>query len=195
ANPPPRYSNCHSGHCHRDDGALVDYEDIQAELDGGGGGPTVVSVITFPGEPLDLVAGTRRELACEECDVPEGGLDKVSVTLTRLTLRGAVRDSRAVSRLEGEVPFTLELPLAADTQEALGGSLDIPADRAHPPRVSLAFTFEPTAALLDGIDWAALARTEDSIDLAVEANQAARNALLEHLAEVELEAEVTRTGD
>lgn len=60
-NPPPRYSNCHNGHCHRDDGALVDYEDIQAELSGGGSGPTVVSVFSFPGDPLDLLTGTRRD--------------------------------------------------------------------------------------------------------------------------------------
>lgn len=32
ANPPPAYSLCHNGHCHHEDGRLVDYEDIQREL-------------------------------------------------------------------------------------------------------------------------------------------------------------------
>ena len=31
-NPPPGYSLCHNGHCHYSDGTLVDYEDIQEEL-------------------------------------------------------------------------------------------------------------------------------------------------------------------
>ncbi|MFP2932804.1 hypothetical protein ACLESO_48200, partial [Pyxidicoccus sp. 3LG] len=56
ANPPPGYSLCHGGHCHRDDGALVDYEDIQAELDGGGGsGATTVAALHVDAE-LDLLA-------------------------------------------------------------------------------------------------------------------------------------------
>src|SRR5688572_29228398 len=41
-NPPPGYGLCHGGHCHRDDGALVAYEDIAAELAGGGAGPQTV---------------------------------------------------------------------------------------------------------------------------------------------------------
>ena len=32
AEPPPGYSLCHNGHCHADDGRLVDYEDIELEL-------------------------------------------------------------------------------------------------------------------------------------------------------------------
>lgn len=31
-NPPAGYSLCHNGHCHYSDGSLVDYEDIQEEL-------------------------------------------------------------------------------------------------------------------------------------------------------------------
>ena len=32
ANPPEGYSLCHNGHCHAASGELVDYEDIQAEM-------------------------------------------------------------------------------------------------------------------------------------------------------------------
>jgi hypothetical protein len=35
ANPPQGYGSCHSEHCHRDDGALVSYEEIELELLGG----------------------------------------------------------------------------------------------------------------------------------------------------------------
>jgi hypothetical protein len=194
ANPPPRYSNCHSGHCHRDDGALVDYEDIQAELSGGGSGPTTVSIFSFPVDRVDLLAGTRRELPCEPCDLPEGGVDRARLSLVRLSLRGHIRDGRSMSRLPGEVPFSLELPLDAATLDALDGTIDVPADRAHEPRVSLVLMLNPTAAILDTIDWAPLARTGTGIDLAAEANQEARKVVLQHLAEVELGEEVTRTS-
>ena len=44
--PPPGYSVCHGGHCHRDDGAHIPDEQVAAEMGGGGGSSTVV---TMPG--------------------------------------------------------------------------------------------------------------------------------------------------
>src|SRR5688572_4227131 len=46
ANPPPGYSLCHGGHCHADDGRLVEYAEIEAEL--AGGGARFSPVVTLP---------------------------------------------------------------------------------------------------------------------------------------------------
>ncbi|WP_141621190.1 hypothetical protein [Myxococcus sp. AB036A] len=195
ANPPPRYSNCHSGHCHRDDGALVDFEDIQAEMDGGGGGPTVVSVVSFRGESLDLVEGTRRSLICAECDLPEGGASQLRMPLTRLLLRGAIRDGRTEERLAGEVPFSLDLTFTEEEQAVVAASLDLPADRSQPPRVSLELSLELTSALVDNVDWAALAKNADGISLGEDANSDARALILQQLMEIEMATKISRTSD
>ena len=57
AHPPPGYTLCHSGHCHKDDGSLVSYADVAAEL--AGGAESFVPVVSFDiGRDVDLLAGT-----------------------------------------------------------------------------------------------------------------------------------------
>lgn len=111
AAPPAGYSLCHNGHCHADDGRLVPYEDIAAEL----ANTSSLVVVTATGGPLSLGGAGRvtRETSCREglsCEVGEPatvGLVRVGVTGVRV--RGRVFEGRAsAARVpEGGLPFEL----------------------------------------------------------------------------------------
>jgi hypothetical protein len=203
ANPPPRYSLCHNGHCHRDDGALVDYEDIQAELNGGGGSaPTTVAALHVDAE-LDLLAAETRSPECEpDCELPRGTVTRARWDVTALRLTGVVRDSRATPRFAGERAFRLDLAVEGEEgdegEEAeplvtLDGTLDVPSDRENKPRVKLALALVMTPTLFDGLDWAAATPgTDGVVDLGAAENEPLRRELLEAVAELEPEAEVQR---
>jgi hypothetical protein len=157
ANPPPGYSNCHGGHCHADDGSLVDYADIEAELAGGGAGAT--EVLFMPLGELDLAAGVDRALDCEpDCTLPLAHVSAARMHVTGLRVAGVVRDGRAEPRIDGEVPFVLDLDIEALTGDHLEliGLTDLPADRGHDPQITMTVALRPTVALFDAVDWAAL---------------------------------------
>lgn len=194
ANPPPGYSLCHGGHCHRDDGALIPYEQVAAEMGGGGGSRTVV---TLPvGEPLNLLAPETRAVGCEPgCALPQTQVSQGRWGVESLRFEGTVRDSRATPRFPGERRFILDLTPAADSDEpvvVLDGTVDLPSDRATPPDTKLDLDLVLTAALFDPVDWSTLKQNTDGVvDFNDSANAEARAALLERLARVSPEAEVT----
>ena len=94
ANPPPGYTLCHGGHCHAEDGSLVDYADIEAEL-GESGEAQTVSVVSMPCEhELDLYALRRIELdtVLPSRELPRTQLDRAEVWVRRLRVSGEVWD-------------------------------------------------------------------------------------------------------
>jgi len=194
ANPPPGYSICHNGHCDRDDGAQVPYEEVAAEL--AGGGATASTVATLPVGELDLLAPETRTLECEpDCELPQTTVSNGRWTLTALRLEGSVRDARTTPRFPGERPFRFELTPATGAQgepvAVLTGTLDVPSDREHAPRVLLDLMLELTPASFDPIDWAAA--TPDSggtVDL--NSDTATRTQLLKAISELAPTAEVKR---
>jgi hypothetical protein len=189
AHPPAGYSLCHGGHCHRDDGALIPYEQIAAEMGGGGGASAVVTLAT-PG-PLDLLVPETRAVACEpECALPRTQVTQGRWAVQSLRLVGTVRDSRVPARLEGERSFELEFAPAPDTDTPVAvitGAVDLPSDRTHPPEAKLRLDLVLTATLFDAVDWAALEQ-----DGVMTFSPAARTALLERLARLVPSAEVSR---
>jgi hypothetical protein len=197
ANPPPGYSLCHGGHCHNDAGALIPYEDIEAEL---GGGATTTPVATLPVGSVDLLTPETREVACQpDCELPNTTVSRGRWSVTGLHLEGVVRDSRQPPRFAGERPFRLELSPTGVNPEpvvVISGDLDVPSDREHDPRVSLELMLEVTPAVFDAVDWAATTVGPNGVvdlsDLEDPDNTAARTALLEHFAALQPEAEVTR---
>jgi hypothetical protein len=199
ANPPPGYSLCHGGHCHRDDGALVSYEDIQAELTGGGGATSSLVAALHVDAKLDLLASRTLTPECEpDCELPKGTVSQAHWDVSALRLEGAVRDHRATPRFEGERPFRLDLAVEGDEEEAeplveLSGALDIPADREHEPRVKLALALALPPTLFDGLDWSAATPGADGVvDLGAPQNEGLRKQLLEALAALKPDAEVSR---
>lgn len=193
ANPPPGYSGCHGGHCHREDGALVSYEEIEAELGGGGGAaPAVASLLLGD---VDLLAPAERALTCSpDCELPRTELQRMRWPVAALVLEGHVRDGRASPRLAGERPFRVELTAPAQgALVTLEEALVLTSDRSEPPRVSLGLQLDVTARLLDGLDWSTAAETDGVLRVDDERNAALREHLLENLAQLEPLAELQRS--
>lgn len=153
ANPPEGYSLCHNGHCHADNGELVDYEDIQ--LEGGAGALQILrpvednEVSILPGEPQKSVTLAP----CEEtnaCDLPRGGLQRGRLIVSKVRMKITVRDAR-----EGEAKRTDELtleetvPLNLELARVLEGSVGPDEKLAH----SFAFSFVWPSGGLDNIEW------------------------------------------
>ncbi|ACY16417.1 hypothetical protein [Haliangium ochraceum] len=209
AAPPPGYTLCHNGHCHSDDGRLVPYEEIAAELGGDDALPVIVSL---PVGAVDAVAGESRALACTPgCDLPLANIALAELALTRITASGRVRDGRAAARLDGERAWQLDLALDAapgddgdDGDDEEGGPVplsqpfELPSDRNSDPDVHLTITLAPSSRLFDGVDWAALAAAADDDDdsgqaaLLPGADNDARAALREALGELSLGLSVDR---
>ncbi|MDY7224839.1 hypothetical protein [Hyalangium rubrum] len=194
ANPPPGYTLCHGGHCHRDDGALIPYEDIEAELSGGGA--TATPVATLPVGELNLLAPVPRTLGCEpDCELPRTEVTRARWAVTTLRLAGTVRDSLTTPRFPGNRLFQLELATTgtASPVAVLEGDLDVPSDREHAPRVLMHLQLDIPSRIFDEVDWAATTPGADgTVDLGAEANAAARAEILEYLSGVKPTAEVTR---
>lgn len=186
ANPPPGYSICHNGHCDRDDGAQVPYEDVAAEL--GGGGATATTVATLPVGELDLLAPETRAVDCQpDCELPQTTVSNGRWTLTAVRLEGTVRDSRTTPRFTGERPFRLEINSATTQSEpaaVITGAIEVPSDRENKPRVQLDLTLELTPVIFDSIDWASA-----QSDLS---NTPTGTQLLKAIAELAPKAEVQR---
>ncbi|WP_309897224.1 hypothetical protein [Archangium sp.] len=194
ANPPPRYSLCHGGHCHRDDGALIPYEQIAAEMGGGGGSSTVVTLPVE--EPINLLAPETRAVGCQpECALPQTQVSQGRWGIKTLRLEGTVRDGRVPPRIASERRFVLDrMPGLNDAPVAvLTSQVDLPSDRENPPEAKVALRLVLTAQLFDTVDWSTLAQNQDGVvDFGNPANAKALEAVLEQLARISPQAEVTR---
>lgn len=151
ANPPEGYSLCHGGHCHRDDGALIDYVDIIQELSGGQA--SFEEVAAFEGEHIvDLLSDEALSLSTSTPHLPIADITRIEGAWLNpgLVLEGTVG--------EEALPFYLELT----PMTALSGGLSLPVDRAQAAQVTVDLSVELPATLLDGVDLLALAE-EDGV--------------------------------
>lgn len=180
ANPPPQYSLCHNGHCHHEDGRLVDYEDIALELAGGaGGGPVITQAfdevpVALSSEPTPIDVG-----ACSsDCQLPRGALATATLTIGSLELEGRVFDrltGDAARVDEGGLPLSLSMPLTLNYGVALEGLVG----KGEPVNVVLDGDFAVPSALFDGVEWAELVDGEGELDGADERLQSALRQNLE----------------
>ncbi len=181
ANPPPGYSLCHGGHCHRSDGALVPYAEVEAEL-ASGGAVSEAAVVRFPiARTVDLLEGLTLSLdgSCEpDCDLERGVISSAFGRVSALRIEGVVRDGRPQPRIEGLQPFVLEVD--ALTMRA---PLELELNRDEPPRVALRLNFHPSPRSFDTADWAT------DIGLTGES----RDEVMERLATQLLSVEISRS--
>lgn len=188
SNPPPGYTLCHGGHCHRSDGELVPYEVIEAELSGGGA--PLKPVLSLPVEKtFDLASGsaTTSLSECEPgCQLDRGTWSQVRLLLASVTATGSVEDPTTFNRLGG-VRRDWSLTL---TPETFTQKVDITIDRAESERLALVASFALTERLWDAIDFKSLAASPGVLVLDAEAGTLAQ--LTENLAKSSFSVTVTR---
>jgi hypothetical protein len=186
ASPPPGYSLCHAGHCHADDGRLVSYEDIAAEL---AGDAPPAPVASFAIGELDVAAGAAVALDCAgPCPLPQTVIGRAQLGVASIELAGAVRDTRPEPRIDER---TWTLVLAPVTPLPVIGRTELAVDRGADPAITLAVGLEPTAAILDRVAWETLAATPGT--LAIESDPASAAAITAELAELALTLSATRS--
>lgn len=167
ADPPPGYALCHNGHCHSDDGRLVAYEDIAAEL---GGGATVTTVVVASGDGVSVGLGQEREvaLACERgCEVDEPAtIDRARITIAAWTVRGTAFDALTgdAARLPaGGLAFELEG--ATPIVWTLSG-LGVAFGPGEELERAVALEVEVPPGLFDGVAWDTMSSDEASAAVA-----------------------------
>lgn len=151
AKPPAGYSLCHGGHCHAADGRLVDYADIQAELLGGGAGPTAVLL------PLQATAAVVADygpaLMAAPKDLPLGTLATLRLSWRGVRVRARVWDGGpSGNRLPAQgIVVQLALPAASVAAQLKG------AVGPHQPlHVYTQADLDVSIAFLDALDVAQL---------------------------------------
>lgn len=152
ASPPDGYSLCHGGHCHSDDGRLVSYEDIAAELGGDDSAVTVsreadadVALAPTPGVvPLGRCA--------DECRLERGDLGRVEVSLSEIRFEARVFDiapSDGKGLPDEGIPIVGTIPLDARIGAPTSGSVA----RGEPIGVRVRASLSVAEGLFDGVDW------------------------------------------
>lgn len=127
AMPPAGYSLCHNGHCHADDGRLVDYEDIALELAQSNGNASSLALVQAFEQRVMLTptqgASPRSELALctNACELAtQGELTRVIVTIPTLSVRGRVFDGTSAQRLPEEgFALDVEVPWAQEASQVI----------------------------------------------------------------------------
>ena len=185
ANPPAGYGNCHNGHCHADDGRLVDYADIAAEL--AGGASASVPLGRLAGATANLAGEGLAQVALGPCegDASFDGLndaqacmlgEPATLAVARVTLAGLSVSGRFFDSLSGNaarlppegVPFTATLTGDADAIAWVGS---LPVEAVFGPgepaqrRVGLQLVLDASA--FDGVDAGALADEPEALAAAI----------------------------
>ncbi|MDB5099567.1 MAG: putative lipoprotein [Cyanobacteria bacterium RYN_339] len=183
AHPPAGYTLCHNGHCHRTDGAVKTYDEIQADLAGGGTAAAATTLVTLaPTVPtVNLAPGGTVQVAFSKCapncNLPRGTVSTAKLALNRLLVSGQVQPL-AGSPAIGGATRRWKLALALGDL-ALAGPLAVKVDRDQPATRYLSGQLTLTDKVFDGIDWARLASQADPIEL--DADQATNELLIANL--------------
>lgn len=185
ASPPPGYSLCHGGHCHSDDGRLVDYAEIEAELAGGAAGGS--SLVILAAEEAVLLEPGGSALVplspcAEACWLERGRLASFDALVTGLRMSGVVHD-----RLEGEarrlpdegVPFAAFIPFDEPFRAPLQGSVA----RGEPRKVVVDASLHLPVTMFDPLEVADLVEPGEPLVLDPSVLPAAVEAVVEIIRE------------
>jgi hypothetical protein len=189
ASPPAGYTLCHGGHCHHEDGRLVPYADVQAEITAGGG--TAFADLVTMSAPGPFALGEPRAIVFSAFDpspfLRESTIARVTLRLAKLAVRGTLAGDAL-----GPDPVPLAVELAPiELAFALPLSpYEVSRDSAAELRVTGSFVVGPT--LLDGVDYAALAAGGA---IAIDEESEAGRAILEQLTEARFGAAVEEVNE
>jgi hypothetical protein len=178
AHPPPGYSLCHGGHCHADDGRLVDYADIEAEL--AGGGARFEPVARVPASrAFDFLAGQTAVLDAVEPsrELPQARITQLSLSIERLELEGSVTGGPEGGGLgQSSAALVVELPIGS----SIDAGMSLAIDRDEPGAFSLRAALAIDGTLFDDIDFAPLQNASriEIVDLESEPAVALASSLL-----------------
>lgn len=151
ANPPAGYSLCHNGHCHADDGSLVDYEDIAAELSQSSGSSSVVHAIDTTVEINQQSTQVPLNECSNQCQLEQGHVVAVSLATAELVLSGRIYQDLSDSDWPTDgVATNVTIELSSTFTQAL--SLEV--DRGKQQRIELNLLLEVSQTLFDGVDFA-----------------------------------------
>lgn len=186
--PPPGYLICHNGHCDREDGALVSYEDVAAEL--AGGTRTIRTVLSLTADQgLSVTSATAsipliKPSTADALD--QGAWSRGVLTLKTLEATGTVSDPTAAQRLGGLVrEWSLKI-----TPATFSHKVSVTIDRRQSETLDLVADFGVTEKLWDQIDWKALSAATGS--LVLEASSSVRAQLLENFSQSRFNLSMTR---
>lgn len=191
SSPPEGYGLCHGGHCHADDGRLVTYEDIEAELAREGLEPE--HLLTVP------VSGGLASLEIDSGQVPVALGDcpeRCAVTTSRLVSATVALDVARVSMrvYDRRVGDGARLPpegLSLDVDVAIGAAVKARLTGEfgpdEPAETALHATLLVDDSVFDGVDFGGLVLT----DMGGEATSAMAEALSSALASSMLTVVVT----
>ncbi|MCO4762085.1 MAG: hypothetical protein KC502_11310 [Myxococcales bacterium] len=152
ANPPPGYSLCHSGHCHKDDGTLPTYDQIKAELaQGTGGGLSVTWVASGAADGVDVAKGSKTVATAScapSCFMERGALTQWTAVVSSVAIQGRARSTaKGASGVLPWRPFELQI----DKDLVIVGAANVPFDRDHDPSAKVALQMDLPPSLLDDI--------------------------------------------
>jgi hypothetical protein len=183
--PPPGYLICHNGHCDREDGALVPYDEVAAELSGGT--LKTLSALLLPiDRRFDVASGVGQATLTTGTPLARNTWTRAVLKLRTLEATGSVTDGTSKNRLGGQAR---EWSLTV-SPEAFNRKIEVPIDRSNSGKLGLAATFTLTEKLWDQIDWQAIAPSTGSITL--DSSASVRMQLLENVAQSQLDIQITR---
>lgn len=157
ANPPEGLSNCHSGHCHAEDGTLPTFEEIEAMLlDGaGGGGASFVLPALAPMRP----GASPQPLRLAPCDGGACRLERGTVAAVQLGVEALVLEGRVFDRLPADrarLPAEgRELRIVLGPGVKLSRSVDEPIGDEAKVGLRIDARLGLPASLLDGVEFTA----------------------------------------
>jgi hypothetical protein len=175
ADPPEGYSLCHNGHCHADDGRLVSYAEIEAEL--AGGSATFVPIVTLlSGQDFELLSGTA--IATEvlpSVELPLSHMSQLELDVGHMLLEGTVSGGPEGGGLDQPIALVVDL----DPVAPFAAGIDFVVDRDTEPSLELAVQLSIDGTLFDDIDFATVSLGDDLI--LTEQTELAAAALVENL--------------
>jgi hypothetical protein len=169
ANPPPGYTLCHGGHCHAEDGSLVDYADVEAELAGDDAEFVPIASLAYA-QTFDLLAP---EVAHTDEVTPSPELELASVSRASLTPGPlTVVATASEGQLSDDRPFAIEV-----VPEPFTTGFDLEIDRSAPESFALDAALVVDGTLFDAIDFASV--LDDALTAQLVENLAAVSPVIE----------------